>query len=321
MRRVTYDGAGGNEVVSLVSSDDPRIGDEEVLVAARYAGVNPLDVLQRDGKYPVPHGASQHLPGVEVAGTVVAVGSKVGRWDLGDRVMGLVNEGGLADRVAAHQHHLLAVPDQVTDLVAAALPEAVLTAFDALVRGRTRMHDRVAIRGANGGVGIATYQLATVMGARPLGIARSAAMADALSAIGVEAVAQESAAEAFSAPDGCAVMIELVGGAFVAEDLELIAPRGRIVVVSVAAGDSAPISTQLLLGKRADVMGTVLRPRSTAEKAMLVEEVRRHVLPFVADARVAVPVEKVFAADDVAAAFDHLETPGKIGKVILDFGD
>lgn len=319
MRRLTYDGAGGNEVVNLEKAEDPRVGDEEVLVAARYAGVNPLDVLQRDGKYPVPHGASQHLPGVEVAGTVVAVGRKVHRWAAGDRVMGLVAEGGLADRVLAHQHHLLPVPRDVTDLIAATLPEAVMTGYDALVRARTRMHDLVAIRGVNGGVGIATYQIAAAMGARPVGIARSAQMVESLSGAGVSAVAQADAASVFASPNGCAVMVELVGGPYVADDLELIRSGGRIVVVSIAAGDTAPISTKLLLDKRADLMGTVLRPRSTSEKSLLIAEVNLHVLPSIADGRVAVPVERVCAASEFKTAFDHLEAPGKIGKVLLDF--
>jgi NADPH:quinone reductase len=116
MQRVHFSGAGGNEVVGLQTLEDPVVGDEQVLIAARYAGVNPLDVLQRNGQYPVPTGASPDLPGVETAGTVIAVGATVNRWAVGDRVMGLVSEAGLANRVLAHQDHLLAVPATTTDL-------------------------------------------------------------------------------------------------------------------------------------------------------------------------------------------------------------
>lgn len=318
MQRIRFTGAGGNEVVDLQTGPDPAVGDEQVLVGARYAGVNPLDVLQRDGHYPVPPGTSPDLPGVETAGTVMAVGDQVHRWAIGDRVMGLVPEGGLANRVVAHQDHVLAVPSATSDLAAATLPEAVMTAFDALVRARTQLRDVVGIRGINGGVGLATYQIAAAMGAVPLGIARSTRVIDELADLGINAVL-ESEFEAAVA-DGASVMVELVGGSYVAQDLHLLARGGRVVVVSVAAGNEALIPTHLLMSKRADLMGTVLRPRSTAEKTLLTAAVAQHVLPLVREHRLVMPVEEIFEAREAWKAFDHLAKPGKVGKVVLDFG-
>lgn len=320
MQRVHFLGAGGNEVLDLETLPDPRPGDEQVLVHVRYAGVNPLDVMQRNGDYPVPEGASPYHPGVEVAGTVVAVGAKVRRWAEGDRVMGLVSEAALADRVLAHQDLLLAVPKSVSDLAAATLPEAIITGFDALQRARTQLGDVVGIRGVNGGVGLATYQIAKAMGAEPIGIVRSAKTAKNLESLGVTAVLTDDFAASVREWNGADVIVELVGGAFIAQDLRVIAPGGRIVVVSVAGGNEATIPANHLLGKRVDLMGTVLRPRTIGEKALLISAVRQQVLPLIAGGQLTIPVEQVFPVKSVASAFDHLEKPGKIGKVLLDFG-
>ena len=321
MKRVYFLGAGGNEVLDLETLPDPHPGDEQVLVQVRYAGLNPLDVIQRNGKYPIPEGASPYHPGVEVAGTVMSVGAKVRRWTEGDRVMGLVPEAALADRVLAHQDHLVAVPESISDLAAATLPEAVITGFDALQRARTQLGDRVVIRGVNGGVGLAAYQIAQAMGAVPIGIVRSAQTAKNLDGLGVTTVLADDVANELRERNRADVIIELVGGDYIAQDLRVVASGGRIVVVSVAGGNEATIPTNHLLGMRVDLMGTVLRPRTDGEKALLIGAIRQHVLPLIADGRLTIPVEQVFPVKSVADAFDHLEKPGKIGKVLLDFGN
>ncbi|WP_114905858.1 zinc-binding dehydrogenase [Ornithinimicrobium murale] len=319
MQRVRFDGFGGNDVVRLESLEDPRPGDEQVLIAAPYAGVNPLDVLQRNGQYPVPHGASPELPGVEVGGTIVAIGGRVTRWRPGDRVMGLVTEGGLASRVLAHQDHLLAVPDDVSDLAAATLPEAVITAFDALWRGRTRTKDVVLVRGVNGGVGIASYRIAESMGAMTFGIVRSSNTKQILRTYGITACLEDECSDALVEFGGASVIVDLVGGEYIDDDLRLLAPGGRIVAVSIAAGAHAKVPLDLLMSKRADLMGTVLRPRSISEKAKLIMEVERSVGPLIRSGALTLPVEQVFPAGRVADAFDHLQLPGKVGKVVLEF--
>jgi NADPH2:quinone reductase len=321
LQRIHFLGAGGNEVLDLELLPDPRPGDEQVLVKVRYAGLNPLDVIQRNGKYPIPEGASPYHPGVEVAGTVIAVGAKVRRWAEGDRVMGLVSEAALADRVLAQQDHLLAVPDAISDSAAATLPEAIMTGFDALDRARTQLGDRVVIRGVNGGVGLATYQIASAMGAVPMGIVRSGQTAKNLDSMGVNTVLEGDFAAEVRERKGADVIIELVGGAYIADDLRVVASGGRIVVVSVAGGNEATIPTDHLLGKRVDLMGTVLRPRTNGEKALLISAVQQRVLPLIANGQLRIPVEEVFPIKNVADAFDHLEKPGKIGKVLLDFGN
>src|SRR5690625_2984628 len=165
MRAVVFHGAGGNDVVSVEQRADPTLDDDEVLVGATYAGINPADVLQRAGHYPAPEGSPEDIPGLEVAGRVVEVGSAVTRWREGDRVMGIVGGGGLADRVRVHERALCAIPDGLDELQAAAIPEVFITAHDALVtQGGLARDQTVLVHGATGGVGTAALQIARMQG-------------------------------------------------------------------------------------------------------------------------------------------------------------
>lgn len=320
MQFIQFNGSGGNEIVSFESGNDPVPGTEQVLVAARYAGVNPADVLQRNGGYPVPADAPQDIPGLEVSGEVVVVGAGVRKWKVGDRVMGIVSGGGLADRVLAHQDHLWPVPEEMDEQSAAALPEALITAFDALNRVRAGLGDVVVVRGVNGGVGIAAHQIATALGATAIGIGRSAEALTVLNERGLRSVTSAESVGEIDALGGASAIVELVGGDFVADDLALLRVGGRIVVVSVAGGATPQVPLNLLMGKRADLSGTVLRGRASSEKGMLVADLQRRLGTALAAGGLQVPVDKVFAAKDAADAFDHLAQSGKVGKVLLDFG-
>lgn len=319
MRFIRFNGAGGNEVVSLESGGDPVPGARQVLVAARYTGVNPADVLQRNGTYPVPADAPQDVPGLEVSGTVAAVGPLVRKWKVGDRVMGLVGGGGLADRVVAEESHLFAAPENLDERDASAQPEAVLTAFDALTRTRVATGDLVVVRGVNGGVGIAACQIADVLGANALGIGRTPAALKAVSELGVAVVDSEEATSATLELGGADAVIDLIGGSAIVEDFGFLNVGARVLVVSTTIGTSAEVPLNLLMAKRADLMGTALRGRSVAEKAALVAATEKRLARFLGT-RVRVPVDAVFSANDATDAFDHLSTPGKVGKVLLDFG-
>src|SRR4051812_24051548 len=169
MRAIVFTGAGGAEVMSLEERPDPVPGSDEVLVAATYAGINTADLAQRAGHYPAPPGAPPDVPGLEVAGTVVARGDGVTQWDLGDRVFGLVGGGGLADRVVVHERHVSAVPESLSDEEAAAAPEMFITAHDAIVtQAGLGLGDVLLVNGANGGVGTAGVQIGVCAGARVL---------------------------------------------------------------------------------------------------------------------------------------------------------
>jgi len=320
MKAVTFAGTGGNEVVSLAERPDPVPGSQEVIVAARYAGVNWADVVQRQGYYPAPPGSPQDIPGLEVAGTVVAAGSAVRNWRIGDRVFGLVGGGGLADRVAVHERHVTAIPDGVADDAAAAVPEAYITAHDAVFsQGGLQLGEVLLVIGANGAVGSAGVRLGLAAGARVVACVRSAASARALAGEGAMVVTFDQAAEQLLALGGADVVLELVGAPYLDLDVAALAVKGRIVIVGTGAGTDAAISLRTLMTKRASLRGTMLRARPLEEKAAAVQAFARSVVPLLAAGRALPTVDRVFPAEEAGFAFDHLAQPGKTGKVLLEF--
>lgn len=320
MRAVVFAGHGGNEVVRLEERPDPVPGAHEVLVAARFAGINWADVMQRQGNYPPPPGAPADIPGLEVAGEVAATGPGVLGWQVGDRVFGLVGGGGLADRVLVHGRHLAAVPASLKDEVAAAVPEAYITAHDAVfTRGGLALGEVLLVNGANGAVGSAGVQLGLAAGARVVANVRSPDAAAALAEAGAIVVTPESAAERVTDLGGAGVVLELVGAPNLDLDFGALAPRGRIVIVGSDAGADATISLRRLMGLRASLHGTVLRARPVDEKAAAVQLFARSVVPLLAAGRVTMAIDRVFPAAEAAAAFDYLARPGKFGKILLEF--
>ncbi len=320
MRAVVFAGHGGNEVVRLEERPDPVPGAHEVLVAARFAGINWADVSQRQGNYPPPPGAPADIPGLEVAGEVAATGPGVLGWQVGDRVFGLVGGGGLADRVLVHGRHLAAVPERLKDDVAAAVPEAYITAHDAVfTRGGLALGEVLLVNGANGAVGSAGVQLGLAAGARVVANVRSPDTARALAEAGAIVVTPQTAAERLTDLGGAGVVLELVGAPNLDLDFGVLAPRGRIVIVGSDAGADATISLRRLMGLRASLHGTVLRARPMDEKAAAVQLFARSVVPLLAAGRVTMAIDRVFPAAEAAAAFDYLAQPGKFGKILLEF--
>ena len=320
MRAVVYTGAGGNEVVRLEERPDPVPQAHEVLVAARFAGVNWADVSQRMGNYPPPPGAPADIPGLEVAGEVAAVGAGVLGWQPGDRVFGLVGGGGLADRVVAHERHLAAVPASLKDDVAAGIPEAYITAHDAVfTRGGLALGEVLLVNGANGAVGSAGGQLGLAAGARVVANVRSPDSARLLAEAGAIVVTPQTAAGRLAELGGADVVLELVGAPNLDLDFGSLARRGRVVVVGSDAGADATISLRRLMGLRASLHGTVLRARPMEEKAAAVQSFARSVVPLLAAGRVTMTIDRVFPAADTPGAFDYLARPGKSGKILLEF--
>ena len=320
MRAVVFAGHGGNEVVRLEERPDPVPGTHEVLVAARFAGINWADVAQRQGNYPPPPGAPADIPGLEVAGEVVATGPGVLGWQVGDRVFGLVGGGGLADRVVAHERHLAPVPRGLSGEVAAAVPEAYITAHDAVfTRGGLALGEVLLVNGANGAVGSAGVQLGLAAGARVVASVRSPDSARPLAEAGAVVVTPETVAERLASLGGAGVVLELVGAPNLDLDLGGLAPRGRIVIVGSDAGAEASISLRRLMGMRASLHGTVLRARPMEEKGAAVQLFARSVVPLLAAGRVTMAIDRVFPAAEATAAFDYLAKPGKFGKILLDF--
>jgi NADPH2:quinone reductase len=321
MRCVVYTGVGGREVVAVEDRPDPSPGRFEVLLAPRYAGVNPADLLQREGKHPVPPGSPKDIPGLEVAGTVVAVGDGVTAFAVGDRAFGLVGGGGYAERVVANEREVVAVPDALDDRAAAATPQAFLTAFDAIVlQAGLLAGDVLLVNGATGGVGTAAIQIAHAMGATVIANVRSAQHRTAIEALGAEAGDAEASFARVGRLGGADVILELVGAPNMAANMTALARGGRLVVVGSKPGEQVTIELRDLMQRRARLMGTTLRTRPAEQKGTLVQAFGRRVLPLLASGAIAPVVDRVFPLDDAADALDYMRRPGKLGKVLLELG-
>ena len=294
---------------------DPEPGAGEVLVAVRAAGLNSADRLQVAGLYPAPPGSPPDIPGLELAGEVLATGSGASRFAAGDRVMAVVGGGGQAERIVVPERHLTPVPDGVDWEAAGGFPEAFSTAFDALfTQCGLQVGDRVCVHGAAGGVGIAGVQLAAAAGAHVTATVRAADRRVAVADLGAHAVVDP---EGFGAHGPFDIVLELVGAPNLPEDLEALAPGGRVTVIGVGAGAKAELNLLQLMGKRARVLGSTLRARSFEEKALVARAVEAHAVPLLASGAVQVPIDAVFPMAEAAAAYEHFAAGGKLGKVVL----
>jgi NADPH:quinone reductase len=323
MKAVLFDGAGGNEVVRYTTIPDPAPGDDEILVSVKYAALNHSDLLQRQGLYPAPPGDPENIPGVEVAGVVERVGRSVAGLQPGQRVFGLVGGGGLAERVVVDHRLVTPVPDSLDDRGAAAVPGAFITAHDAIVRqGELRPGETLLVVGASGGVGTAAVQVGREAGARVVGVVRSSlgqTAMDDLRAEWIDVGVFPARVRDVTSGAGANVILELVGGSQLQNDLEAVARNGRIVTVAIGSEPEPKIPLLKLLPKQATIRGTVLRPRSREEKAAAVRAFERDVVPGLAGGRLRPIVHSVFDASEAPAAFDELGRSGKVGKVLVAF--
>ena len=322
MKAIVFTGAGGNEVVGLEERPEPNPSGDEIAVAVRYAALNPADLAQREGRYPAPPGSPPDIPGIEVAGIVASCGPTARRFAPGDRVFGIVGGGGLAERVIVHERHVTGVPTILDDRSAAAVPEVFITAHDAIrSQAGLRMGELLLVNGGNGGVGTAAVQIGAAAGARVLATVRAAELREQVASLGATVIGASEMVERCQLEGGADVVLELIGAPNLANDLDALAVKGRIVIVGTGAGTEAPLDLRKLMGRRAHLMGTVLRARPLEEKAIAVGAFAREVGPHLASGRIVPLVDRVFSASDAAAAFDRLEEPGKLGKVLLDFSD
>ena len=303
-------------LLEVRSHPDPEPGAGEVLVRVRAAGLNNADLIQVRGAYPAPPGSPQDIPGLELAGEVVAVGRDALRFAVGDRVMAVVGGGAQAELCVVHERCAMPVPDAVAWETAGGFPEAYTTAHDALfTQCELAMGERVRVHGAAGGVGVAGVQLALAAGASVVATVRDPSRRDDVAALGerVEVCAPDD----FAHRGPFDVVLELVGAPNMAANLDALATGGRIVVIGVGGGAVVDVNLLALMGHRARISGSTLRARPLEGKADAARAVERSVLPLLADGRVHVPVQQTFALDDVVAAYDAFATGGKFGKLVV----
>lgn len=322
MRAIAIAKPGGPEVLTLVERPDPEPSRGEVRVRIHATAVNRADLLQRMGAYPAPADSPPDIPGLEIAGEVDALGPGVERLKKGDRVFGLVGGGGYAEAVVSHERALAKIPDGMSWEDAAAVPEAFITAHDAMVRGGARTGEVLLVHAAGSGVGTAAIQLGRALGATVIGTARTADKLERATSLGMDhgiVVTGATFADEVKklAPDGAACTLELVGGAYLAEDLRCVKTLGSIVLVGLMAGVKGELDLSLLLRKRATIVGTVLRARPLEEKIAAVRAFEAQVVPLLARGAVKPIVDQVMPLADAANAHARMASNAGFGKIVL----
>jgi NADPH:quinone reductase len=304
---------------------DPTPGTGELLVAVRAAGVFRGDLMQRDGLYPPPPGTSPpELPGLELAGEVVATGPGVRRFGVGDRVMAVVTGAGQSELAVVPELVALPVPEGVGWPAAGGFPENYTTAHDALfTQCGLAMGERVCIHGAAGGVGTAAVELAAAAGCSVVATVRNPALREGVAALAAGARGGGSGAADVVDPDSFVehgpfdVILELIGAPNMDGNLRALATGGRIAVIGVGGGATAEIGLFALMRTRGRIHGSLLRPRPLEEKAAAARRMERHALPLLARGALTVPIAATFPMREAAAAYERFAAGGKLGKIVL----
>jgi NADPH2:quinone reductase len=318
MKAVVIEKPGGPEVLVLVERPSPEPSRGEVRVRVRATAVNRADLLQRMGAYPAPADAPPDIPGLEFAGEVDALGHGVTRLAIGDRVCGLVGGGAYAEAIVAHERALVKLPPGMSFEEAAAIPEAFVTAHDALVT-QAELHsgETCLVHAVGSGVGTAAVQLAHACGARVVGTARTQDKLERARSLGMDDGVLVEGARFADRVGSCAVVLELVGGAYLAEDVRCIDTLGRIALVGVMAGAKAELDLGLVLRKRARIFGTMLRARPLEEKLAAMRAFEAQVMPLFARGACKPVIDRVMPLAEAAAAHVHMASNAGFGKIVL----
>ncbi len=323
MRAILAARPGGPEVLELQTRPRPRPGAGEILVKVEAAGVNRPDVLQRQGRYQPPPGASDVL-GLEVAGKVVALGPSASRYALGARIAALVPGGGYAEYCVAHESNALPIPPGLTPVEAAAIPETYFTVWtNVFERGALKAGETLLVHGGSSGIGTTAIQLAKAFGARVVATAGSDEKVKECVGLGADLAvnyrAEDFVAATLGATDGkgADVILDMVGGDYVARNYAAAATDGRIVQIAFLRGQKVEIDLQVVMAKRLFHTGSTLRPRSPAEKAAIADALHAKVWPLLAQGRCKPVIDSVFALAEAAAAHRRIESSAHVGKIVL----
>jgi len=315
---------GPPSVLQIVHRPDPVLAADEILIDVAAAGVNRPDVLQRLGKYPVPPGASD-IPGLEVAGIVAAFGAEVHGWKVGDPICALLAGGGYAELANVPQEQCLPIPGGLTAIQAAAIPETFFTVWaNVFQRGHLTAGETILIHGGTSGIGTTAIQLAKAFGARVMTTAGSEEKCEAARHLGADyafnyrTVDWVAAAKNANGGNGLEIILDMVGGDYIARNLDLLALEGRLVQIAFLKSAKAELDFSVMMRKRLWITGSTLRPRTPAQKGVIARELLEHVWPLLEKGAVAPVIHQVFPLADAAAAHRVMEAGTHIGKLVLD---
>ncbi|MEP7065162.1 MAG: NAD(P)H-quinone oxidoreductase [Gemmatimonadota bacterium] len=326
MRAVVITAPGGAEVLELREVPRPSPSHAQVLVRVHATALNRADILQRQGRYPPPADAPADIPGMEIAGEIATLGPGVQRWKVGQRVFGIVGGGAYAEYVVTHERLLAEIPAALSYVEAAAVPEAYITAHDALVtQASLRGSETVLIHAVASGVGLAAVQLTRALGAIPFGTARGVGKIARAKEHGLEdgwAATEDLSelavhAQRWSGGRGMNVVLDLVGGAYFPASIESIAPLGRLMIIGTIAGREASIPLGRVLSSRITIRGTMLRGRALEEKIQATRAFEEQVVPMLARGTLRAVVDREFPLAEVRAAHMRMESNESIGKIVL----
>lgn len=324
MRYIAFDAPGGPDVLRVAEMETPTPGPDEVLISVEAAGISHADVMQRQGKYPPPPGASPIL-GLEVTGRIALVGERVARWKSGKGVCALTNGGGYAEYVVVPAGQLLPIPPAWSAIEAAGLPENSFTVYDNLfTRARLSAHETLLVHGGTSGIGTTAIMFATALHATVTATAGTAEKCAACVRLGaVHAIDYQTSdfvaeVKQLTQGRGVDVVLDIVGGDYLARNLECLALDGRIVCIATLGGSRVELDLRSLFAKRAAIMASHLRARTAEEKAAIARELERHIWPLLPKRDTIVPViDSVYPFERAAQAHARMESSAHIGKIVL----
>jgi NADPH2:quinone reductase len=324
MRAVAISEPGAPEVLQAVSAPTPEPGESEVLVRVHAAGVNRPDVLQRLGMYPVPADADP-LPGLEVAGEVVATGENASRWRSGDKVMALCHGGGYAEYCRVNENHCLPVPATLSMVEAAAIPETYFTVwYNVFMRAGLDAGESMLVHGGSSGIGTTAIQLAKARGASVIATAGSDSKCDFCSELGADHALNykdsdwEQSVGQLTDGKGVDLVLDMVAGPYMQKNMNVLGRDGRYVIIAFLQGSRAELDMRQVLGKRLTITGSTLRPQTTAEKAAIAADLQNHVLPLIESGTVRPIIDSTFPLADAAEAHALMESSQHMGKILLE---
>ncbi|MDF1581055.1 MAG: NAD(P)H-quinone oxidoreductase [Desulfuromonadales bacterium] len=328
MKAVMLDGFGGLEVLKIGEIDQPTPKANEVLIKVAATSINRPDLVQREGKYPPPAGDSEIL-GLEVAGTIAALGADVTGWQVGDRVMGLVGGGGYAEYAVAYAAHLMAIPATMSFEEAACVCESYITAFlNVFMIGDLQDGQTAILHGGGGGVNTAAIQLAKALTPQAkLIVTAHPQKLERVKELGADLVIDytqnpdfSGLVKEFTAKKGVDVILDHIGAKYLAPNMNSLAYKGKLVIIGIISGIKAELNLALMMVKRQQIIGSVLRSRPVAEKAEIIDAFTRRALPKFADRTIVPIIEKVFPLEDVVGAHRMMEEDRHFGKIVMKIG-
>jgi NADPH2:quinone reductase len=326
MKAIVITHPGAPEVLQITERPMPAYSANEVLVKVAAAGINRPDVSQRKGHYPPPPGASPDIPGLEIAGTVIETGANVTRWKTGDKICALVTGGGYAEYCNVPEGQCLPVPDNLTFIEAASLPETFFTVWSNVFdRGALKKGESLLVHGGSSGIGVAAIQMAKALGSTvyvTAGTEEKCRFCENLGAAKAINYKTENFAEVIKQitnGKGVDVILDMIGGDYTSNNIKSLAYDGRLVLINMMMGKDVQVDLSLVMMKRLIITGSTLRARDTDFKAAIAQKLEKNIWPLLSSGQIKPIINKVFPASEAAAAHRLMESSEHIGKIVLNF--